>query len=46
VLTYMEFPDSSLGRDAFISYQKEKERLAGQQEPGLGRTGIRNLLPS
>ena len=28
VLTYVEFPDSSIGRDAFISYQQAKENLA------------------
>jgi len=29
VLTYVEFTDSSIGRDAFIAYQKVKEQLAG-----------------
>lgn len=28
VLTYMEFPASSIGRDAFIAYQQTKEELA------------------
>jgi hypothetical protein len=28
VLTYMEFKSSSAGRDAFISYQRQKEQLA------------------
>lgn len=28
VLTYMEFPKSSVGRDAFIAHQKRQERLA------------------
>jgi hypothetical protein len=46
VLTYMEFTDSSVGRDAFISYQKQKESLAGMHAPGSAETGIRNLLPS
>jgi hypothetical protein len=45
VLTYMEFADSSIGRDAFISYQKAKESLAQQAKPGSNETGIRNLLP-
>src|SRR5712691_2376341 len=30
VLTYMEFPQSSVGRDIFISYQQAKEVLAGK----------------
>ncbi|MFJ9406935.1 hypothetical protein [Streptomyces sp. NPDC101393] len=45
VLTYMEFTDSSLGRDAFIAYQKAKESLAAAHLPGSNLTGIRNLLP-
>ena len=45
VLTYMEFTDSSIGRDAFIAYQKAKESLAQQNTPGNNQTGIRNLLP-
>jgi hypothetical protein len=44
VLTYMEFTDSSVGRDVFIAYQKSKESLAGQSSPGTMLTGIRNLL--
>lgn len=46
VLTYMEFTDSSIGRDAFIAYQKAKENLAQQNTPGRSQTGIRNLLPT
>jgi hypothetical protein len=45
VLTYMEFTDSSIGRDAFIAYQKAKESLAQRNLPGIDQTGIRNLLP-
>ena len=45
VLTYMEFTDSSIGRDAFIAYQKAKESLAQQNAPGNKQAGIRNLLP-
>jgi hypothetical protein len=45
VLTYMEFTDSSIGRDAFIAYQKNKESLAQQNTPGNNQAGIRNLLP-
>ena len=33
VLTYMEFTDSSIGRDAFIAYQKAKESLAQLDRP-------------
>jgi hypothetical protein len=46
VLTYMEFSESSIGRDAFIAYQKSKETLATQSLPAVDTTGIRNLLPS
>ena len=45
VLTYMEFTDNSIGRDAFIAYQKAKESLAGSNRPGANTPGIRNLLP-
>jgi hypothetical protein len=45
VLTYMEFTDSSIGRDAFIAYQKSKESLAQSSRPGTNTIGIRNLLP-
>jgi hypothetical protein len=46
VLTYMEFTDSSIGRDAFVAYQKAKENLAGLNRPGANTIGIRNLLPA
>ncbi len=45
VLTYMEFDDSSIGRDAFIAYQTAKEELARKSVPSANLTGIRNLLP-
>jgi hypothetical protein len=45
VLTYMEFTDSSIGRDAFIAYQKAKENLAQLDHQGSNELGIRNLLP-
>ena len=45
VLTYMEFTDSSIGRDAFIAYQKAKESLARLSRPGANTIGLRNLLP-
>jgi hypothetical protein len=46
VLTYMEFTDSSMGRDAFIAYQKSKESLAQLDRPGPNTIGIRTLLPT
>lgn len=45
VLTYMEFTDSSIGRDAFLAYQKAKESLAAMNNPGSNTAGIRTLLP-
>jgi Contractile injection system tube protein len=46
VLTYMEFGDKSLGRDTFISYQKQKEVLASKSSASPDESGIRNLLPT
>jgi hypothetical protein len=46
VLTYVEFTDSSIGRDAFIAYQKAKESLADRDRPGSNTTGVRSLLPN
>ena len=43
VLTYLEFSDSSIGRDAFISYQKSKENLSQKTSPHL--PNLSNLLP-
>jgi hypothetical protein len=45
VLTYVELTESSVGRDVFISYQKQKEGLALLSQPGNVITGLRNLLP-
>jgi hypothetical protein len=46
VLTYVELPGASVGRDAFISYQKHKEQLAGLHGQAAGDTsGIRAMLP-
>ena len=46
VLTYVEFPASSIGRDAFIAYQRHKEELASQHQAGTqAEQGVRNLLP-
>ena len=44
VLTYMEFHDSSIGREAFIAYQQEKERLASLSPSGAGRSDLKGLL--
>jgi hypothetical protein len=45
VLTSLEFPSSSVGRDAYISYQKNKERLAGEFSNKTDVSQIRALLP-
>lgn len=45
VLTYMEFPERSLAREAFISYQREKENLAGEYRYGGDDSRVRALLP-
>lgn len=44
VLTYMEFRKTSPGRDAYLAYQRQKESLAGQYQPG-GESAVRGLLP-
>ncbi len=44
VLTYVEFPDASIGRDAFISYQQSKENLAAAGAGG-GAEWPGDLLP-
>jgi len=46
VLTYMEFTESSIGRETFIAYQKSKESLAQMNQPGSNITGTLNLLPT
>lgn len=46
VLTYVEFTASSIGRDAFIAYQKAKESLAQLHHPSSVLTGVRSLLPN
>lgn len=45
VLTYMEFPDSSVGRDAYISYQQQKENLAASSYASTDSSRTRSLLP-
>jgi hypothetical protein len=44
VLTYMEFPESSVGRDTFLSYQTHKESLARRLRPGDDARGVQMLL--
>ena len=44
VLTYMEFRPSGAGHDAYLAYQRQKEALAGQYQPG-GESAVRGLLP-
>ena len=45
VLTYMEFNDSSIGRDAFIAYQKGKENLATKRQTGSVLPTTQSLIP-
>ena len=45
VLTYMEFSDSSVGRDTFIAYQKSKETLAIKGRAGATPPSIQLLIP-
>jgi hypothetical protein len=45
VLTYMEFNDSSIGRDAFIAYQKSKESLAARGQGGTSPPSLKSLIP-
>jgi hypothetical protein len=45
VLTYMEFPASSIGRDAFLAYQKHKESLAMKQDATAPGIRLTDLLP-
>jgi hypothetical protein len=45
VLTYMEFRQASAGHDAYLAYQRQKEALAGQYQPGAAEGAVRGLLP-
>ena len=45
VLTYMELKPGSLGADAFMAYQRQKEQLAQQQAEDAD-SRIRGLLPA
>lgn len=44
VLTYMELQQSSLGYDAYLSYQRKKEQLAQQQPARPGQAQVSTLL--
>jgi hypothetical protein len=46
VLTYLEFPGDSVGRDAFFTYQKRKEELAAEAFGSADKNRIRSLLPA
>ncbi len=41
----MEFPGDSLGRDAFMTYQKQKEELAAEFTNSSDESRIRTYLP-
>lgn len=45
VLTYIELASSSRGRDAYLSYQRNKEELAGHQQTTGDARRTRALLP-
>ncbi len=45
VLTYMEFQQTSVGFDAYLAYQRQKEALAGQYQSGSVESRMRGLLP-
>jgi hypothetical protein len=46
VLTYMELPPQSIGRQAFVSYQQQKETLASQHTSAGNATYIPNAPAS
>jgi hypothetical protein len=45
VLTWVEFPDDSVGRDAYMTYQKQKEELAAEFNNSSDESRIRTYLP-
>ncbi len=45
VLTYMELQQTSVGYDAYLAYQRQKETLAQQYQPGAAESRTRSLLP-
>jgi hypothetical protein len=42
----MELQQSSQGHRIYLAYQRQKETLAQQYEPGGAESRIRGLLPS
>ena len=46
VLTYIDLPMESAGRNLYIAYQEQKENLANQYQAGAGADQISGLLPS
>jgi len=46
VLTYLEFPGQSIGRDTYLAYQKKKEELAGSFKRSPDDSRIRTFLPA
>lgn len=45
VLTWVEFPGDSTGRDAYLAYQKQKEELAAEFANSSDDSRIRTYLP-
>lgn len=45
VLTYLELRPSTIGYDAFLSYQRQKEQLAEKAQGRGGEERVRGLLP-
>ncbi len=45
VLTYLEFPGTSVARDAFIAYQKQKEALARLFQKSSDEERVRTFQP-
>jgi hypothetical protein len=45
VLTWVEFPGDSVGRDAYMTYQKQKEELAAEFANSSDESRIRSYLP-
>jgi hypothetical protein len=45
VLTYVEFPDDSVGREAFITYQQRKESLAELDRNAVTSSRYQDVLP-
>ena len=45
VLSYVDLPADSAGRDIYLSYQRQKETLAGKYSAGQDAEPIQGLLP-